>query len=97
MELGERATAIVVNQLAAKHRRAANARGRVAKRLMEAAAYWSERGERERAILEVRAAILEQQLAQLERDRAELAERLRARSAEKTGSRAQFGSAYVRR
>ena len=100
MELGERATAIVATRLAAK----APSRSQYAAEgcgTPESAAYWSTRGERERAVLEVRNAMLERQMAQ-EHDRAELVERRlverrATRKVAKPARRTQFGSAYVRR
>ena len=62
------------NALAAKHRRAASTHDKGAARHMQSAAYWGSNGVPERAVHEVRNAMLLRQLARLERDRARLEE-----------------------
>lgn len=62
------------NTLAAKHRRAARTHEQAAEKHMATAAHWGTSGVPERAVHEVRHAMLERQLARLERDRARLEE-----------------------
>jgi hypothetical protein len=74
MSVTARAAGLLARTFAAKHRRAAATLDRVADRQMDTAILWRETGEPVRAIHAVREAILHRQLAQLERERAQLEE-----------------------
>ena len=81
MAVTERVSRFFANALAAKHRRAASTHDKSAARHMDTAAYWGSNGVPERAVHEVRNAMLLRQLARLERDRARLEELIADRAA----------------
>ena len=72
MDFAARVTSLLANRVAAKHRRAAWTLEKVAERHMDTATYMRDTGDAQRAVLEVRSAILNRQFAQLQRDRAQL-------------------------
>jgi hypothetical protein len=89
----------VAHGLVAKHRRAASRSEKIADRHTEAALYWRERGEDQRADLEVQSAALERKRAQLECLRAELVEQAPAGVAKPgfASSRPAFSTSTVLR
>ena len=96
--LTERAAAILANGLAAKHHRGACAHEKVAERHLDAARYWRDRGDHDRAEVEVSSAVVQRRMAELERKRAELQERSRAgtpATSERTSRRPTASSVRV--
>ena len=72
---------LVARGVAAKHRRAARGHEKVAQRMMERAVHLAEDGAPERAMHEVREAMLERQFAHLDCERARFEERASERIA----------------